>query len=616
MKKYRVLAIILAAMMIVAMFAGCSNDTAKKDDASSSSSSSSSASTDKKEDKKEEAPDSSSEEKTVIKYSSKSQYQTEPCDWTDTQIWQWVQDQANVEIQYQYLDGDKYNLMLASGDMGDIVWGNGVTDKIADIVDSKLAYDMLPLLDEKIPSMREEVYAAAIEILVNTACKGEGLYFLPESVGVELPDGAPYVGRGYNVRWDWYKEIGAPEINNDDDYVAALEAMVAAHPTNENGEKVYGIGLSDSFANWGYHSVFTTAMANPWTFSGYLFQQSVKNPDTLIDGYRDTENSAYWKSLKFYNAMWNKGLLDPDSFTQTADEYKTKQVAGRYAATAHYAEAALYNEMRKADPETLAGIIAIPSEGQFWFANNANPSGYFPSYAIFVAHNTENIDAVCRFLNVVYSLDFQRTLKIGFEGDTWNYVDGVPTLTDEYQQMIANGDQKIKEIGIGVTCGWPTLQNSEYHTDGYLLNPTAGNAESMVAQLSPLQADMAAHYGVSLPSEASKKLFEEGKIPDLSKVGTELIGGSMTPMTQDVKRILENCNDALYKRVYDLVTAATEADFAAIQAEVLAEFEAANIAEAWDFAITEFEKAYEITSPILAEYNEMQAEKKLTTASK
>jgi len=610
MKKYRVLAIILAAMMIVAMFAGCSNDTAKTDDSASSSTDSSSSSS------SSTTPDASSEEKTVIKYSSKSQYQTEPVAWTDTQIWQWVQDQANVEIQYQYLDGDKYNLMLASGDMGDIVWGSGVTDKIADIVDSKLAYDMLPLIDEKIPNLGNEVYAAAIDILVNTACKGEGLYFLPEDVGVELPDGTPYVGRGYNVRWDWYKEIGAPEINNDDDYVAALEAMVAAHPETETGDKVYGIGLPDSFANWGYHSVFTTAMTNPWTFSGYLFQQSIANPDTIIDGYRDVENSAYWRSLKFYNTMWNKGLLDPDSFTQTSDEYKTKQVAGRYAATAHWAETNLYNEMRKTDPDTLAGHIAIPSEGQFWFANNSNPSGYFPSYAIFVAHNTKEIDAVCRFLDVVYSLDFQRILKIGFEGETWNYVDGVPTLTEEYEQMIANGDEKIKEIGIKVWAGWITLQGSEYHSDGYLLDPTAADVESMKAQLTPLQADMAAHYGVDLPSEASKKLFEEGKIPDLSQVGTELIGGSMTPMTQDVKRILENCNDALYKRVYDLVTAPTEADFAAIQAEVLEEFEAANIAEAWDFAKTEFEKAYEITSPILAEYNEMQAEKKLTTASK
>ena len=30
---------------------------------------------------------------------------------------------------------------------------------------------------------------------------------------------------GYVVRWDLYKEIGCPEIKNDDDYVDALVRM-------------------------------------------------------------------------------------------------------------------------------------------------------------------------------------------------------------------------------------------------------------------------------------------------------------------------------------------------------------------------------------------------------
>ena len=64
MKKYRVLAIILAAMMIIAMFAGCQKDTATKDDASASTDKSSTSTTDKKDEAKEEAP--AADTKTVI----------------------------------------------------------------------------------------------------------------------------------------------------------------------------------------------------------------------------------------------------------------------------------------------------------------------------------------------------------------------------------------------------------------------------------------------------------------------------------------------------------------------------------------------------------------------
>ncbi len=601
MKKYRVIAIVLAAMMIIAMFAGCSNDSAKTDDSSSSTSSSSSASSSSSSssstsDESKEAPDAAKEERTTIKYSSMEQYQTEPCDWLDTEIWQWIQEEANVDIQYNYIDGDKFNLMLASGDMGDILWSVGMGDKLNDILDSKLSYDMLPLIDEKIPNMRSDAYKSGLELFINLT-EEEALYFLPETLGVEFPDGAPYVGRGYNVRWDWYKEIGAPEINNDEDYVAALKAMVANHPTNEDGEKVYGIGLADSLDNWAGHAVFTTAMVNPWAFSGYMFYESVREPEVLIDGYRDTENSAFWRSMEFYNAMWNEGLLDPDSFTQTTDEYITKQKAGRYAATANWSDENLYTEMRQKDPDTLAGIIAIPSEGEFWFANKLNPYGNFPIYMLFVAHNTKNIDAVCRFLNVIYDLDTQRMLYMGFEGDTWNYIDGVPTFTDEYIEMVSSGNQRLQEIGIGVFGGFVTLQETEYHTDGYRIQANSADVDELAKTLTPLQKDMAAHYGVTLPSEASKKLFDEGKMVDLSGI----IGNPAIIVPIDEKRILANCNDILYAHIYDLVKAATAEDFAAIQADVLKELEDANIEEAWNFAVEEFAKAYESISPILQE---------------
>ncbi|NLD87053.1 MAG: hypothetical protein GX633_02175, partial [Clostridiales bacterium] len=107
---------------------------------------------------------------------------------------------------------------------------------------------------------------------------------------------------------------------------------------------------------------------------------------------------------------------------------------------------------------------------------------------------------------------------------------------------------------------------------------------------------------VEYPSQKIMQYVESGDIPDLSGVGTELIGGSMNPLTNDVKRILENCNDTLYAAIYDLVTAADEATFLAKQAEVLKDIEDANITEAWEFASTEFDRAFELTNPILQEY--------------
>ena len=38
-----------------------------------------------------------------------------------------------------------------------------------------------------------------------------------------------------------YEETGLPLPESFDDYAEILKAIVANHPTNDNGEKVYGI---------------------------------------------------------------------------------------------------------------------------------------------------------------------------------------------------------------------------------------------------------------------------------------------------------------------------------------------------------------------------------------
>lgn len=49
------------------------------------------------------------------------------------------------------------------------------------------------------------------------------------------------LNNGYVVRWDLYKEIGCPEINNDEDYIKALKAMKEIYPETEDGLPVYAM---------------------------------------------------------------------------------------------------------------------------------------------------------------------------------------------------------------------------------------------------------------------------------------------------------------------------------------------------------------------------------------
>jgi hypothetical protein len=68
---------------------------------------------------------------------------------------------------------------------------------------------------------------------------------------VENGQGGIYNARGYLLRWDYYKEIGAPAINNDDDYIAAIKAMQAKHPLSRSGKKTYDIGVEKNLGDMG-----------------------------------------------------------------------------------------------------------------------------------------------------------------------------------------------------------------------------------------------------------------------------------------------------------------------------------------------------------------------------
>ena len=45
--------------------------------------------------------------------------------------------------------------------------------------------------------------------------------------------------RGYVVRWDYYKELGYPPVNNEEDYLKVLRQMHENHPFTEDGYPTY-----------------------------------------------------------------------------------------------------------------------------------------------------------------------------------------------------------------------------------------------------------------------------------------------------------------------------------------------------------------------------------------
>ena len=116
--------------------------------------------------------------------------------------------------------------------------------------------------------------------------------------------------------------------------------------------------------------------------------------------------------------------------------------------------------------------------------------------------------------------------------------------------------------------------------------------------LSPLDQNVAEYYGVQYPSQAAVALVEAGKTIDLSDDCGQLVATAMEAQPTDIARILEKCNEVIYRAIPKLVMAASEAEYAKVQEEVLAELAAAGEADAWAWCLEAYNSAREIVYPI------------------
>lgn len=532
--------------------------------------------------------------------------QTEPCAWYETEVWthilKRIEEQYGWRITFDYdnYSEDKLNLMYASGELPDILYFYSA-NQAQIILENDYALNLKPLLEEYAPNINSEKYAHRNEIMSNLAGgEDHGLYFIPMRMGVEMDKGGKNSSRGYTLRWDWYKEIGAPEFTDDASFIDVLAQMVANHPTTEDGLPVYAYGYRDDFSTWTqWRAAFTNeSLVNPWTFSGYLYSEGLDD-NVLYNGYTNVDRSTYWQEMRFANKLYNMGLLDPDSFTQGDPEYSAKLRAGQYAAAIMWDDRLRAEEVKK-DPNTTAGFIVVPSTGEMHFANKIHIAGYYPDQQVCISSQSENWEAALAFFDYMHTDEACRTLESGIEGVHWNYVDGVPTLTEETIAMQIAGGDPWAMTGINSDSPIAAVQVGDLHQDGYpmyLFDTDAMRAASM----NSLEKDFSEYYGVAYPSLARQKLVDEGLIINHSHNFSQTTALAREPIPTDILRILTRINDIMYRAIPNLVTAQTEEAFAAAQADVLQQLADADEATAWEWAQQAQAAAHEKVDPVLRE---------------
>lgn len=227
-----------------------------------------------------------------------------------------LESKTNIKVEWQEIPEDvaqeKVNLMLASGDLPDVLIGLVQEDQLAANYES----GMFLALNDLLPQWAPNIQAYLDEIPeINE-------YFT-------FPDGNVYVGPAgamspwlyyYNLMYlnrDWLDRLDLDMPTTLEEYYQVLKAF-KEQDANGNGDPNDEIPLS---------LVSDTTNSNMLYFTGMFgIPMDAKKFITIQDGKAvfAPATSNYRQFLEYFHRLYSEGLLDPESFAQDFNQLAAK----------------------------------------------------------------------------------------------------------------------------------------------------------------------------------------------------------------------------------------------------------------------------------------------------
>ena len=118
-----------------------------------------------------------------------------------------IERQTGVRMHYNVVTGDRADVLMSNGELGDILMIYNSSDLMT-AIESGLVVDLSQMVAEKAPNIAANADRVQMAQVLSGTEDGT-YYFLPVQTGSEGAPGTPYHSL-YLTRWDLYKELGSP----------------------------------------------------------------------------------------------------------------------------------------------------------------------------------------------------------------------------------------------------------------------------------------------------------------------------------------------------------------------------------------------------------------------
>lgn len=469
-------------------------------------------------------------------------------------------EKFNVKLNIIPDEDGVYETRMESGDLGDLViWGNN-GDEYLQAVNQGLLYDWDEddLLSEYGPYIEEHMGTALEQ---NANISGGVVYGFGFDVAVDSSERQD-VMYTWDLRWDLYKELGYPEINNLDDVVDVLAQMKEICPTDDLGRTTYGVSLFNDWDGDMVMYVKSTASA----YYGYdEFGFGLYDPVDHVYYPCLEEDGPYLVALKFYNTLYQKGLLDPDSQTQKYDGMlEDYQNGTAFLNVFNFMGSALYNsEAHAAEGKAMYPVPPTEAEpiayGQSIYGGNRIWS---------IGNYTEYPELCMAILNWLSTPEGRMTAEYGPKDVCWYYdengktcftdlgrtakLDGKTEMSGGYSGTFEDGGFKMNNTTWAIDSENPDSNGDTYNYQKW----ESYNSEAS----SEIEADWRAYTGCNIPDERMTKYR--------LAPGTTYSAGVRSDELQVVWNQVATCiKDNSWKAIY----AKSDAEFDQIVADMISQ---------------------------------------------
>lgn len=388
----------------------------------------------------------------------------------------------NVELNIIPEGDGVFETRMTSGNLGDIVVWGADNDKYPLAVKNNLLFGWEDdnVLDEYGPYIKKNMPDALKKNkeLTKTITNGasDKLYGFGANVALNSKDHESFFYT-WDTRWDLYKKLGYPKVKNLQDYHKMLKNMQKLCPSDDSGNKVYAVSL---WPDWDDAMVmYVKAMAT--AYYGYD-ELALGLYDPTNGKYHDAleEKGPYLEMLKWFNDLYQDGLIDPDSMTQTYDEMIAKvQNGGTLFSIFNYSGSLGYNTKEHTSAGKLMYCMKPVDASPIVYGMNTQGGDRVWS----IGAKTEYPEKCMEIINYLSTPEGRMTMEYGPKGYTWDYDDqkhayltdvGVKCQKDKnttmgggYKGSYHDGELQINNITWSLDASNPDSDGETYNKESW-----------------------------------------------------------------------------------------------------------------------------------------------------